>query len=131
MTALDFLHARPDVEASQTVLWGNSAAVSSNSGGFVGQRPAAEFINEDGDAGAQGPVFLTHSTGDNLVAFQLAQGIVDRAEAIGHPYESFFVDAVSHGLPGGLFRNEFSPGVSVFQAQVNWLDAFLVSGTEG
>lgn len=45
--------------------------------------------------------------------YQLSQDIVDRAEAVGHPYERFSVDAVAHGLPNGLFRTEFSPGVSV------------------
>jgi alpha-beta hydrolase superfamily lysophospholipase len=158
MTALDFLHVRPDVEPSQTVLWGNSAgaitamfvgygmddfdierppvaAVISNSGGFVGQRTATDFIEENRGviddppySYSEGPVFMTHATGDTVVAYQLSQDIVDRAEAIGHPYEMFSVEAGSHGLPDGLFKTEFSPGVSVFQAQVNWLDGFLVGG---
>jgi dienelactone hydrolase len=151
MTALDFLHARPDVEPSQTVLWGNSAgaitavfvgyamddfdierptvsAVISNSGGFIGEvGTARRFIEDDG---SEGPIFMTHATGDFVVPFQLAQDIVDRAEAIGHPYELFFADAVAHGIPDGIFRTEFSPGVNVFQAQVNWLDRFLVGVAE-
>lgn len=161
MTALDFLHSRPDVDPSQTVLWGNSAgaitalyvgyamddfgierppvaAVVSNSGGFIGQAgTAAMFIEEtDGvisgppDSFSEGPIFMTHATGDPVVPYQLSQDIVDRAEALGHPYERFTVDAVSHGLPDGLFRTEFSSGVSVFQAQVNWLDSFLVGAVE-
>ena len=160
MTALDFLHARPDVEPSQTILWGNSAgaitalfvgygmdefdikrppvaAVISNSGGFVGQRAASDFIDENRGviddppySYSEGPIFMTHATGDTVVAYQLSQDIVDRAEAIGHPYERFSVEADSHGLPGGLFNTEYSPGVSVFQAQVNWLDGFLVGGAD-
>lgn len=73
---------------------------------------------------------MTHATGDPTVDFQLAQDIADRADAVGHPYELFTVDAVSHGLPDGLFQTEYSPGVNVFQAQVNWLDAFLVGVAE-
>ena len=160
MTALDFLHTRPDVEPSQTVLWGNSAgaitalfvgygmddfdierppvaAVISNSGGFVGQRTATDFIEEDRGviddppySYSEGPIFMTHATGDTVVAYQLSQDIVDRSEAIGHPYERFSVEADSHGLPDGLFKTEYSPGVSVFQAQVNWLDGFLIGGAE-
>ena len=44
--------------------------------------------------------------------------------------ELFTVDAVSHGLPDGLFQTEYSPGVNVFQAQVNWLDSFMVGVPE-
>lgn len=151
LTALEYLHARPDVDSSQTVLWGNSAgaitaayvgyamddfdidsppvsAVISNSGGFIdGVDAAAEFIDDDGSEGA---IFMTHATGDSVVPFALAQAIVDRAEAIDHPYEIFFVDAVSHGIPDGPFQTEFTPGVNVFQAQVNWLDSFLVGVAE-
>tara|TARA_Y100000294_G_scaffold68749_1_gene65131 strand:+ start:41 stop:1087 length:1047 start_codon:yes stop_codon:yes gene_type:complete len=161
MAALDFLHARPDVEPLQTVLWGNSAgaitavyvgyamddfgierpfvaAVISNSGGFIGEAGSAEmFIEEDYGviddppySYSEGPIFMTHATGDPVVPYQLSQDIADRAEAIGHPYERFSADAVSHGVPDGLFRTEFSPGVSVFQAQVNWLDGLLVGIAE-
>ena len=161
MTALDFLHARPEVEPWQTVLWGNSAgavtalyvgyamddfgierplvsAVISNSGGFAGQNGSAAMfiegnygvINEPPYFYSEGPVFMTHATGDPTVDFQLAQDIADRADAVGHPYELFTVDAVSHGLPDGLFQTEYSPGVNVFQAQVNWLDSFLVGVAE-
>ncbi|MCH7790492.1 MAG: alpha/beta hydrolase [Acidobacteria bacterium] len=161
MTALDFLHARPDVEPWQTVLWGNSAgaitalyvgyamddfgierplvsAVISNSGGFIGDNGSADTFIEEGYGViseapyfySEGPIFMTHATGDPVVPYQLSQDIVDRAEAVGHPYERFSVDAVSHGLPDGLFQTEFSPGVSVFQAQVNWLDSILVGVTE-
>lgn len=161
MTALDFLHARPDVEPWQTVLWGNSAgaitalyvgfgmddfdierplvtAVISNSGGFAGSAgSAAEFIEEDygvinelGYFYSEPRVFMTHATGDTVVDFQLAQDIADRADAVGHPYELFTVDAVSHGLPNGLFQTQYSPGVSVFQAQINWLDSFMVGVAE-
>lgn len=151
LTALEFLHVRGDVDPSQTVLWGSSAgaitalyvgfamddleidsppvsAVISNSGGFIGALTAAgEVIDEDG---SEGPIFMTHSTRDAVVPFVFAQAIVDRAEAVGHPYEAFFVEADSHGIPDGLFRTEFEPGVSVFQAQVDWLDSFLVGVAE-
>ncbi len=72
---------------------------------------------------------MTHATGDPVVPYQLAQDIVDRSEVVGHPYELFSVDAISHGIPDGIFQTEYSPGVSVFQAQVNWLDDFLVIAT--
>lgn len=161
MTALGFLHARPDVEPSRTVLWGNSAgaitalyvgyamddfdierpwvsAVISNSGGFIGEAgTAAMFIEEDygviNEAPyfySEGPILMTHATGDPVVPYQLSQDIVDRAEAIGHPYERFSADADTHGVPDGLFQTEHSPGVSVFQAQVNWLDGFLLGAAE-
>jgi len=159
MTALEFLHARPDVEPSQTVLWGFSAgaitalfvghgmdelgierppvaAVISNSGGFVGERSAADFIDEnrglDQDLGypySEGPIFLSHATGDTVVPYQLSQDIVDRATAVGHPHERFSVESDSHRLPGGMFNTEYAPGVSLFQAQVNWLDSFLFGGS--
>jgi len=159
--ALDFLHARPDVEPWQTVLWGNSAgaitalyvgfalddfaierplvaAVISNSGGFSGANASAESYIEEGYGVINEPpyfysepqIFMTHSTGDPVVDFQLAQDIADRADAVGHPYELFTVDAVSHGLPDGLFQTQYSPGVNVFQAQINWLDSILVGVVE-
>lgn len=158
MTALDFLHARPDVEPSQTVLWGFSAGaitalfvgygmdefgierppvagVISNSGGFTGEGSAADFIDENRGIVddrpypySEGPIFLTHATGDTSVPYQLSQDIVDRAIAVGHPHERFSVEADSHRLPGGMFNTEYAPGVSLFQAQVNWLDGFLFGG---
>lgn len=160
MTALDFLHARPDVEGWQTVLWGSSAgaitalnvgyalddfgiqrppvaAVISNSGGFVGTLDkAAEYIEEDRviyeppHLYYEPPVFMTHATGDPTVDFERAQAIADRATAVGLARELITVDAVSHGLPNGLFGTQYSPGVNVFQAQVNWLDSFMVGAIE-
>lgn len=161
MTAIEFLQDRPDVEPSQTVLWGFSAgaitalfvgygmdelgierppvaAVISNSGGFVGDRSAADFIDENQgrDQGldypyAEGPIFLSHATGDTVVPYQLSQDIVDRATAVGHPHERFSVETDSHRLPGGMFNTEYAPGVTLFQAQVNWLDSFLFGGATG
>lgn len=161
LTALEFLHARPDVEPTQTVLWGSSAgaitalyvgyamndfdidrppvsAVIANSGGFIGEAGAADRFIDDVDvlvadtpgSYSEGPIFMTHSTGDPVVPYEFSQDIVDRAEAVGLPYERFSADAESHGIPNGIFRTAFSPGVSVFQAQVNWLDSFLFGAPE-
>jgi acetyl esterase/lipase len=114
------------------------AGVISNSGGFAGANDNVNdwieadrgVIPEPGYVYAEGPIFMTHSTGDPVVSYQLTQDIVDRADAVGHPYVRFSVDAVSHGLPDGLFQTQYSPGVSVFQAQVNWLDSFLLGAVE-
>lgn len=92
LTALDFLHASPNIEERQTVLWGNSAgamtalhvgyvlddfdierplasAVISNSGRL--QVPAAAIEEDHGiiiDGSylyAEGPIFMTHATGES------------------------------------------------------------------
>ena len=73
---------------------------------------------------------MTHATGDPVVPYQLSQDIVDRGRGRRTPYERFAVDAVSRGVPGGLFQTEFSPGVGVFRAKVNWLDGFLAGVAE-
>ncbi len=160
LTALDFLHARDDVEEWQTVLWGSSAgaitslnvgyalddfdierppvaAVISNSGRFVAAfGPAANYIEEDshiiepGYLYAEPPVFMTHTIGDPVIDFQGAQDIADRATAVGLDHVLFSVEGTTHGLPNGLFQTQYSPGVNVFQAQVNWLDSFLVGVAE-
>ncbi len=114
------------------------AAVISNSGGFSGQNASAETYIEEGYGVISDPpyfysepqIFMTHATGDPTVDFQLARDIADRADAVGHPYELFTVDANTHGLPDGLFQTEYSPGVNVYQAQVNWLDSIMLGVAE-
>lgn len=68
--------------------------------------------------------------GGPVVSYQFSQDIVDRAAAVGLPYERFTADAAWHRIRDGIFQTEFSPGVSVFQAQVNWLDEFLFDAVE-
>jgi len=158
LAALDFLHARPDVEPLQTVLTGSSAgaitalyvgysmddfgverppvsAVISNWGGFAATPGNATAIEPDNGVildppyfYAEGPVFLAHATGDATVSYSLSVDIADRADEVGHPYEFFTLDANVHGFD--LFTTEFSPGVSVFQAQVDWLDSFMLGVAE-
>lgn len=154
--AIDFLHARPEIDMWNTVLMGNSAgsiaalyvgyalddygikrppiaAVVDNWGGFGWANTpgdAAMFLQdpddwffEPGYLYVEPPLFIAHGTADTLVPYALTTEIVTQADLVGQDYVLFANDGVGHSFD--LFTTEFSPGVSVFQAQVNWLDTVL------
>jgi len=161
LNALDFLHARPDIEPYQTVLVGNSAgsiaalyvgyalddygiarppiaAIIDNWGGFgwagmpgeaadFVQGPAATFWDDD-VLYREPPLFIAHGTADPTVPYAMTQDIVDQADLVGLNYLLFDNIGAGHGFD--LFTTEFSPGVSVFQAQVEWLDSILLGVQE-
>lgn len=151
LTALDFLQARPDVAEHNTVLVGNSAgsvaalyvayalddygltrppihAVIDNWGGFewAGTPPdAATFIDGiDENGWSEPPLFIAHGTDDPTVPYSHTEDIVAQADKVDLPYVLFANEGAGHGF--SLFNTEFSPGVSVFQAQVEWLDSVLI-----
>lgn len=149
--ALEFLQTRSDISVHNTVLVGNSAgsiaalyvgyalddygiarppvhAVIDNWGGFEWANTppdAATFIDRIAEDTFYEPeLFIAHGTNDTVVPYALTQEIVDQADIVGLPYVLFDNVGAGHGF--NLFTTEFSPGVSVFQAQVNWLDSVLV-----
>ncbi|MDW3220064.1 MAG: alpha/beta hydrolase [Acidimicrobiales bacterium] len=149
--AIEFLQARPDVSEHNTALVGNSAgsiaalyvgytlddygiarprvhAVIDNWGGFEWANTppdAATFIDRIGEDGYYEPaLFIAHGTADTVVPYWHTEEIVDQADIVGLRYVLFENVGVGHGFD--LFTTEFSPGVSVFQAQVNWLDSVLI-----
>ena len=146
IAAVEYLHSRPEISNYNTVLIGNSsgsvaalyvgyalddygiaglpiAAVVDTWGGFGWANTpgdAATFI----DAFLEPQLFIIHGTDDQTVPYWHAQEIVDQADIVGLPYVLFANEGAGHGFD--LFTTEFSPGVPVFQAGVNWLDSILI-----
>lgn len=110
------------------------AAVVDNWGGFGWAGTpgdAATFI--DGEAGviiepdyvfAEPPLFIAHGTEDLIVPYWHTEEIVAAADTVGLQHVLFANVGAGHGFD--LFTTEYSPGVSVFQAQVEWLDSVLI-----
>ncbi len=139
LTALDFLQARDDVNASWTTLWGSSAgaitaliagyalddhgierppvaAVIDLWGGFFGSSIGTPFDDPTGDD----PVlYVVHGTDDTVVPFAQAEDIERWAAEAGLPHEYFPIAGAGHGVD--MFANDASPGVSLFQRSVDWL----------
>ncbi len=156
LTALDFLHARPDVQPWQTVLMGSSAGgvtslyVGYGLDNFDIERPPVNavvnlwggFATEDGADALDGeaandfeqpylywepPMFMAYGT-EKARDVAWAAAIIARAAEIDHSVTVHAEVGAGHGFD--LFNAEYSPGVSVYQGIVNWLDSNLVGVQE-
>jgi acetyl esterase/lipase len=146
LTAIDYLIALPQTDDVNTTLVGGSAgavasdyvayalddfgiprppirAVVSNWGGFpVGS--ADDFIGNPTptaqDPYSEPPIFLAHATGDTSASpYSLSVDIAERAEAVGLPY--VFHTKVANVHVFDLTTEQFAPGLSVLEAQINFV----------
>lgn len=115
------------------------AAVLDNFGGFGWANTPGDATLLDGAASrvvrhdplyiySEPPLYLLHGTADTVVPYQHTQDIVDRADAIGHRYRLASIPGAGHSPD--VFTTEVSPGVTVFQDQINWLDSVLIGVEE-
>lgn len=141
LAALDFLTARSDVNAANVVLWGSSAGAitalyaeySTDDFGVSGHDVAAVIDNWGGFAGGAGDedaidpgeasLHIVHGTNDTVVPYALTEAIIARAAEIGHPVEVYPIEGAGHGV--NLHTVEAEPGVTLYQASVDWLDSVL------
>ncbi|NNE75291.1 MAG: alpha/beta hydrolase, partial [Acidimicrobiales bacterium] len=141
LTAIDFLHQRDDVFAPWTILWGSSAgAITSlnvayilDDFGIEGPRIAAVidlwggfYATPDGppfEGPNEPPLFIVHGTADPTVPYALTENIVNWQAQVGNPVEVHAIVGAGHGV--NMFTNEASPGVSLYQRSVDFLDEQL------
>lgn len=74
------------------------------------------------------PLYVVHGDADPTVSFSYAQDIITQATAVGLPLRTHIVPGGGHAPD--IFTTMVSPGVSVFQDQINWLDSILVGVTD-
>ncbi|MEM9256343.1 MAG: alpha/beta hydrolase [Pseudomonadota bacterium] len=141
LTALDFLHARRDVYAPWTVLFGSSAgavtalatayslddhgiqrppivAVLANWGGMFGSSIGTPF---DDSTGTDPVLMVVHGTADPTVPFSQALALQNWAIAAGLPLDFHPVNGAGHGV--NLFNTTVpETGESLFQRGVEFID---------
>lgn len=149
LRAIDYLRTRPEASNSAVVLVGGSAgavtvnyvayalddygisrpavgAVVSNWGGLVAGDPAQLIDNPVPtlpNLYTEPPIFLAHATGDPTVPYAASTAIAARAAAVGLDHVLYTKTANAHGFD--LAAEVFEPGVSVLDAQVNFVTCKL------
>ncbi len=150
LTALDYLQSLPQVQELNTVLLGSSAgaitavwvgyglddlgiqrppvrAVVSNWGGFM-VAPAANYMDNASQTTTEPyywepPIFMAHTTGDPTVPYAQSTAMNAAAAATGIPHTLYTKTSNSHGFD--LLTEQFTPGVSVMQAEIDFVNCAL------
>ncbi len=146
LTAIEFLHERDDVFDPWTILWGSSAgAITALNVGYIlddfgidGPDIAAVidlwggfYLTPDGppfEGANEPPLFVVHGTADTVVPYALTENIVNWQADSGNPLEVHAIAGAGHGV--NLFTVDASPGVSLYQRSVDFLDEQLFEPLE-
>lgn len=141
IAALEFLQGRDDVADDKTALWGFSAGASdalwvgfvlddygidrppidgvmSLAGGFYNLNVRNPF---DDPGGLDPALFVVHGTDDRTVPISFSDEIEEWAIEAGLSLEYHQVDGAGHFVD--MIGTEVTPGVSLHQRTVDWLDS--------
>lgn len=148
LTALEFLHARSDVDDAWTTLWGSSAgAITSVITGYclddhgITRPPVALVIEQAGglfgcnignpfdDPTGSDPVLMViHGTNDTTVPFSFATELQNFANSAGLPLD--FQAAENGGHVPWLGTNTATTGVTLYQRTVDYHHETVFDGLE-
>lgn len=150
--ATEYLHTLPQVNKNETVLNGESAgaiiavhmayvldeygikhppvaAVLSHFGGMYPPLSNPSMIGIDRMGIVAGeytkpPLYMAHATGDYVVPYEKSASMAKHAQQTGFPHKLVTVDANVHVIDINKF--EASPGVTIFDDEIAWLNNRLV-----